>query len=267
MRARLLTFHRWLGAAGSLLLVMAALTALLINHRDQVRSLLDGAEGSAPRSQRGPYSQYLLSLARNPLNGLHVLLGTSDGLYASHDGGANWQELQLPEPARQVVALAFSAGPSPRLWVGLRGGRIFESLDGGSTFRPLEAPWLQSDPPEIVDIQATPRGAWIVATTRGLYTQQAEEAEVGAQEGWSLVAAPTATVRPAPSRRLLRLAYDMHDGRLWGSWGIWVTDATSIAALLLVGSGLLAIVSGRPRPPHGSSHPVYPPPPSDAPST
>lgn len=211
--------HRWIGLLSAALICIAALTAIAINHR---------AAWKSPAPPGGPYGQYLLSVGVDPLDGRRIWLGTGEGLFRSSDAGASWE---LAMPGQQVVAVAFVPTEPRRMRVALRSHGIVETTDG-RTFTPVDLPFRAGEGAEVVGMAYTPRGSFTVATTAGLYTKAPEE-------GWSFVPRPaTPQAAPDAGRRLLRVIYDLHDGRFWGPWGVLVTDGASAGMIVLVLTGL-----------------------------
>ena len=83
MSPAMLALHRWLGLVAGLMILIAAGTAIGLNHQDW---LLRPVKAEAAKS---PYDRYVLSTATDPADPLHVLVGTSDGLFRTFDQGRN----------------------------------------------------------------------------------------------------------------------------------------------------------------------------------
>lgn len=216
MKAR--SLHRQVGLWASVWLLLAAVTTLVINHRQLLLPLtLKG---------QGPYQQYLLSHAICASNPKRVLVGTASGLFFSEDGGKSFRDISLPTPVEQVVAVAFHPNNPSHLFAVLRQEGIFSSLDGGNLW--TRTPFASTSP--IQSFQVGFDGSLSVLTPEGLHRR------VG--EAWEFTARPTSDQAPQnPSRNLVRLAYDLHDGNFWGRAGVIITDAIALSLLLLVTTG------------------------------
>ena len=220
--------HRLLGLWSSLLLILAAVATLLLNHRAWILPL--NGQGD------GPFGQYVLSHSICASDPQLVLVGTSGGLFSSEDGGHSYREVTLPVSASPgVVGVAFHPNEPTHLYAVLRTQGIYSSLDGGNLWTRIAF-----DGKPIQSFGVGFDGSLSVLTPSGLYRR------VGDQ--WQAPVAPPAGPGQSQgaSRSLVRLAYDLHDGQLWGRASVIVTDILALLVLLLVGTGLtLSRKSGR----------------------
>lgn len=207
-----LIWHRWLSLLAGPLTVVAAGTAIALNHQDLL------APPPAPAAAAtSPFAEYMLCAWVDPVRPRHVLIGTAKGLYATHDDGARWTKIAAVPS--QVIALA--AAPDG-LYLAARTEGVWRSTDAGSTWAALpQAPTplhgLAVAGPEVH-----------VLAAGGLYRR--------ADGGWKRVDRST-PVPEAAGRGVLRTIYGLHDGTFWGRGGVAVTDLTSMLLLLLVASG------------------------------
>lgn len=213
---RMRTWHRQVGLWASLWLVVAALTALVLNHRNLFLPVAN--------TVNGPYGQYLLSHAICASQPELVLVGTSSGLFESHDGGRTFTPINLPVPAVQVVAVEFHPNEPSHLYAVLQNGGIYSSLDSGKLWTKVAFP---SQAP-IHSFHVGFDGSLSVVTREGLHRR--------AQETWTLVPRPADNQSDA-SRAWLRLTYSLHDGQFWGQAGVLITDLVALSLLWLVWSG------------------------------
>lgn len=211
---RLITFHRWLGLLTALLVIVPAVTALVMNHRPTEEK----------RASDSPFDQYVLCTSVDPRGPSGLWVGASEGLFRSRDGGATFAPVTLPVPARQVNTVAFDRRGA--IYVALRYSGVYRSSDDGAS-------WTQVMTPaevEVAGLSVSPDGAITIATPRGMY-------DIDAKGAATLHPRPPA---PASSERAwLRLVYDLHDGRFWGRWGVWITDAASVAIVVLALTGVV----------------------------
>lgn len=213
------SFHRQIGLAASFWLVIAAITTLILNHRN---SLFPPAAESG-----GPYGHYLLSHAVCASQPELVLVGTDSGVYVSESGGKSFTQVTLPVEASQVVAVAFHPNEPSHYYAILRQQGIYSSLDSGKLWTKVSFP---SQSP-IQSFQVGFDGSLSVLTKEGLHRR--------VQEHWSLTPSTPAAQSSGSGRALLRTAYNLHDGTAWGPIGLWITDLLAVSILMLVGSGIL----------------------------
>jgi hypothetical protein len=144
---------------GGPILVASPSGVLMSDHGRTVWSQTFGNEGPMFRDKTAVMA---ISIARNPGDPQHVLLGTSKGLYVSHNGGRTFSV----HPTRlladeQIGLLSWSLG-DPRLVLLSVGENLLLSEDAGATFNPAHA---TAGP--FNAIQQTSIGA-LLATTEGL---------------------------------------------------------------------------------------------------
>jgi ligand-binding sensor domain-containing protein len=214
----MLLLHRWLGLIAGLLILVAAGTAIGLNHQDWFRR--------APMTTDGPFSKYVLSTAVDPSDPQRILMGTNDGFFRSLDGGKSWEEIVLPVPAEQAGAIIFDSGTAGRVYVAFREIGLYRSDDHGDIWEEVALPFYPPEGIHLAGLALDAQGQVTLATTAGLYRQRGSDWE-------SVGSAP-----PAPkANAAIQLIYDLHDGRFWGSYGVPITDAVSGSLIVLVLSG------------------------------
>lgn len=222
MTPAMLTLHRWLGLVAGLMILIAAGTAIGLNHQDL---LLRPVKAQAAQS---PYERYMLSAYADPQDPNRVLIGTSDGLFRSVDGGKTWEDAVLPVPAEQVIALAPDPAHPGTVYAAFRSIGVYKSTDNGDLWEEVSLPFSPAEGPTLHGLSVAADGSLLVATPKGLYRQ------TGAN--WTTVPAPVVEKRD-DARKSVQLIYDLHDGRFWGTWGVPITDAVSAALIALVLTG------------------------------
>ena len=223
MNPQLLALHRWLGLVAGLMILIASGTAIGLNHQDWLLRPVKAGPASSP------YDRYVLSTATDPADASRVLVGTSDGLFRTTDGGKTWEEAVLSVPAEQVVTLQFDPANPGTVYAALRGIGVFRSTDGGDLWEEVRLPFSPTEGgPTIQGLSVGAQGALTLVTPAGLYRQ------TGAS--WDFAARPEVR-EERDARKGLQLVYDLHDGKFWGTWGVPVTDAVSAALIELVLTG------------------------------
>lgn len=221
MTPAMLALHRWVGLVVGGMILVAAGTAIALNHQDQ---LLRPVKAEAATS---PFARYMLSLTIDPKDPRHLLAGTSDGLFRSVDGGKTWEDAVLPVPAEQVVALKSDPAHPGTVYAAFRKIGVYRSDDAGDLWEDVPLPFNPAEGTTIQSLDVTASGLTLL-TTGGLYSQRGSD--------WAHVAPPAAPEK-AEAGAGLKLVYALHDGTFWGTWGVPVTDAVSAALIALVVSG------------------------------
>lgn len=224
MTRTVLTLHRWLGLVAGLMILIAAGTAIGLNHRDAWRR-----SPSGDAAARSPFQKYVLSTSVDPSDAKRVLVGTNDGLFRSLDGGKTWEEAVLPVPAEQVGTILFDTRRPGVAYLALRSIGVFRSEDHGDIWEELKLPFYPPEGTQVAGLSLDGDGRLTLATTEGMY-RQATSGE------WAHLDRPVAP-KAEDGKRVAQLMYDLHDGRFWGTYGVPITDAVSAALIVLVLSG------------------------------
>jgi photosystem II stability/assembly factor-like uncharacterized protein len=127
----------------------------------------------------GPFGGTVRSLLQSPSNPKRLYLGTSNGhIFKSVDGGATWDLLHpgIGKPQYVIDTLVQHPSDPERLYAGawdLRssGGGLFESRDGGATWRPLPLPESSPAIRDFAICRTKPR-YMLVGTLVGAYFSQ-----------------------------------------------------------------------------------------------
>lgn len=216
------TFHKVAGLLAAPLILIAAGTALGLNHQDVVR-------GAVAPSAGGPFGKYVLAVAADPRDARQLLVGTNDGLFRSADGGKTWEEAVLPVPAEQAGAVAFDPARPGVVYVAFRSAGVWRSADGGYVWEDVALPFKPHEGVDVAGLAIAPDGGLVLATPRGVWRQ--------ATGAWTLAAAAPAPAGASAGKERVQLIYDLHDGRFWRDWGVPVTDAVALVLIALVVSG------------------------------
>jgi photosystem II stability/assembly factor-like uncharacterized protein len=119
-------------------------------------------------------------VAIDPTNPQHLIAGTRPAaLYRSTDGGAHWQQLEVPGlqtfsainmGATRVTQILFEARDPRRVWACVEIGGIFLSEDGGQTWQARDQGLISADVHGLAVIDRPDGTQRLLATTnRGLH--------------------------------------------------------------------------------------------------
>ncbi|MEB3328679.1 MAG: PepSY domain-containing protein [Candidatus Sericytochromatia bacterium] len=220
--------HRTIGFFAGPAVIVAAATALGINHIDRVRDLL-----GRPPAPEAPFREPIVASAVEPGDPRHILVGTLKGLYGTRDGGRRWERLPMPISEPWVGSIAFDPTHPRVVYVALHQAGLWRSEDAGTHWALVELPFRNRDSAVAVDnVAVGPTGALTVVSGRGMWRQ--------ARPGglWSHFPPPTDDPKQQdPAAPWLRLLYDLHEGHYWNEWGRTIVDAVSVGLVGLVLSG------------------------------
>ncbi len=222
------SLHKFAGLLAGPLILIAAGTALGLNHQDVVR-------GAVAPAVSGPFGKYVLAVAADPTNSRRLLVGTNDGLFRSADGGQTWEEAVLPVPAEQAGAIAFDPARPGVVYVAFRSAGVWRSADGGFVWEDLPLPFKPHEGVDVAGLAITGDGL-VLATPGGVWRQ--------ADGAWAFAAAAPRPTTESAGKERVQVMYDLHDGRFWRDWGVPVTDAVAVVLIVLVVSGYGLVLQG-----------------------
>jgi len=235
-RAKLLRslyiWHRYIGLAASLFVILLALTGLALNHTEDLA--LDTTHVQSPTlldwyGIRAP--EQITSYRAGP----NLISAVGDQLF--------WNDELLPGISTPLIgALEYAdlivVGIKDRLLLFTPDGKLIEELAGAAGV-----------PTGMQAIGRNADGMLAIHTAHGYYRTDASFLKWDKSDRVD-AAWVTSTVTPESLKNILHTAYrgtglplervllDLHSGRILGSWGIYLFDAAAILFLFLALSGV-----------------------------
>ncbi|HIF08882.1 MAG TPA: PepSY domain-containing protein [Sneathiellales bacterium] len=227
----ILKWHRTLGLVSALFLVFLAITGVILNHGPALG--LDGRTIDSPWLLDW-YGMELRDEIISYRAGDHWLSWSDDHLFL--DGRAVVEraaELNGVARTEDVIVVA----TLDTVYLLTREGDLIERLTGAAL------------PGPIVRLGETADNQLIVETEAGRFAAKAGFMGWAPTELNALWSVPTPTSDPIRQKVLVdyrgeglpwsRVLLDLHSGRLFGSWGPYVMDATAIILVILALTGLI----------------------------
>ncbi len=129
---------------------------------------IDTGTTFAPSSAGLPAQSSVWAIAAKQSSAVTTLtLGTSDGVYQSTDDGAHWQSIGLH--GQEVRALANDPGDAAHWFAGTRTRGIWETTDGGTTWRDISHGLPTQAAVYALRLFATPCRQLVAGTSAGVY--------------------------------------------------------------------------------------------------
>lgn len=225
--------HRWIGIVACVFLLVVSFTAIALNHRNLWLAWTLPSVSELKVSDNAPVvfqSTEAKAWAVDPFLTGHLMASSDKQLFESFDHGKTWQEVKLFIPAEHVISIAYSATTPEKLWVALRDVGIFYSEDNGIVWEELID--LPPDPVAGESLSALRVGQaddLYVQTALGLYYLSAET-----QQWQSFVSAQAES-----KLDIQALIWELHTGKFFGTWGVYLYDGVSLALIFLSLSGLV----------------------------
>jgi hypothetical protein len=229
MTKQMLALHRWLGLVAGAMILVAAGTAVGLNHADLIKGALT-SQGPG----EGPYSQHVLAVASDVTNADHVLVGTTAGLFTSADAGVHWTMARLGEPESRVGALLTDTQTPGLVYAAVGADTVYSSHNAGSDWQPVSLPFASGAETQVHALAFDATHHLLVATNAGIYR------ETGTH--WAFTPRPNvAGVERA--RAMQAFLERLHMGDVWGRFGVPVTDVVAISLITLVLSGYFLFIN------------------------
>lgn len=226
-------WHRWIGVSAALLVVVLAITGIALNHTEQLR--LD---------ERAVTSDTVL--AWYGIEAPHALAAFAVGSHWLSQADKRWYFDDTPLPgefgslrgAATLPSSLIAAASTDAVWLLTERGEVVERMDAGAGV-PGDIRRLGVDAQQRLVLDA---GAGYARSD----TQYLQWRQVSAPEDvrWAEPSAPPEPLRQAILQRhrgaglsLERVLLDLHSGRLFGRFGVYVMDVAAILMLVLAASG------------------------------
>jgi len=225
-------WHRWIGGIAALFVLLLTISGLLLNHTDELGladrtvqwdPLLDRYAVQAPRHAHS----YRAGRLQVTQLGERLFLG----------------QVMMPGRFAHLIGVR---PVSQGYVVALRDGLLLLSPSGELVERLDESAGL---PLPVERLGSTPSGQLAVQAQAVVYVADAELLEWRSQGpgrvDWSretpLSERQLQGFRTSYRHQMIsqeRLLLDLHSGRLWGPWGVWLMDGAALLLLLLAVTGL-----------------------------
>jgi hypothetical protein len=225
-------WHRYIGLAAALFVILLTVTGLVLNHTEDL-SLDSNHVGSSLL-----LDWYGIDAPDN-INGFNVgaisITAVGNHIY--------WNTSRIPQANAPLVGAVEFAG---LVVIGIEGqlllftasGELVERLDGATGV-----------PAGMQALGLTPAGELAIHAAHGYYRTDDNFLEWHETENleaeWSRSAAPSPELRSALQQAwrgtgltLERVLLDLHSGRILGSWGVYLVDAAAVLFLMLAISGV-----------------------------
>ena len=235
-RAKLLRslyiWHRYMGLAAALFVILLTITGLVLNHTEELRLDSTSVQSDALLDWYGIHAP---DIGKSYRAGAHRVTEVGDNVY--------WDTEKIPGVAAPLIGVVEHSG---LVIIGVE-GRLLLFTPQGELVEQLGS--ATGVPAGMQAIGLTAGGNLAIRAADGYYRTNADFLEWN--EADSLDAAWARS--EAPSRQLEqslqaswrgsglpmeRVMLDLHSGRILGSWGVYLMDAAAVLFLVLAISGV-----------------------------
>jgi hypothetical protein len=225
-------WHRWIGLAAVVFVIVLAVSGLALNHTDELQLDASFVQSPALLNWYGIHApDNITSYTAGPLtisalgNDIYNNTTRLPNLHAPLVGAVEFGGLIVVATTDKLLLLTISGELVEQLdsAAGVPGGirAIGITTDNMLTIRTMQGNYTTDTDFTAWHETTTPDVAWVSPVT------PAENLLTGLRESYRGNGLP-----------LERVILDLHSGRIMGSWGIYVMDAAAILCLLLAFSGV-----------------------------
>jgi hypothetical protein len=241
-----------IGLFFGLILSLASVTGILLNHPELLRTgrpeSVRGAQGSregpaqqggqAPDSRGGGrgFRGGASLLLRHPTNQSRMLALSQGVLSLSEDAGISWHPASMPDGLTGIASASF-APDCPDIYMIGRSGELFRTVDLGMSWSPVPGPSFPQGRVRVLGLAAGASGILSILTQNCLYRREADGS-------WLESAPPFGSSPERPERGarggvgLERIVRGLHSGDILGVPGRLVMDASGLATVALFLTGV-----------------------------
>lgn len=219
MRKQARLLHKWLGLFSFCFILVVSSTALIMNHEE---ILLSNKE---VKKEQNINLNQIKSLTISP-NKNFIVASDLHGIFKSIDNGSTWKELKLFVPSENIEFTAFSPENDDIFVVAIKDKGIFITDDGGEVWDEIKTPFNLAT--ENLQALTFSKNVILLKTQNGLYKYFYKT------EKWE----KTIFQNTQNTNQIKELVYNLHTGRFFGNYGIYLYDLISGFLILLSLSGI-----------------------------
>lgn len=218
--------HKWVGLSTLIFILIVSFSAILLNHKDLLYKNKTEDSFSIASAK---------ILTSDPFNKEHLVASDMKKLYHSTDLGKTWDELKLFVPAEKVNNIVFDPSIKDKFWVSLKEAGVYVTDDLGEVWDELSLPFAPNEGEYIENLSVNSNNLFI--KTKFAFYNYDQESEKWSTQKFDLNKEQVLNTH--------ELIYNLHTGKFFGEYGIYLYDLVSLGLILLSISGIK--ISFRPK--------------------
>lgn len=218
--------HKWLGLFSLVFVLIVSITAITLNHKDLIYKNKSNDSFSLASAQ---------IISSDPFDKNHIIASDMKKLYDSKDLGKTWTELKLFVPAEKVNNIIFDSSMKDKFFISLKEAGVYVTEDLGEVWDELSLPFAPNEG-EYIESLSLSNNNLFIKTKFGFYSYDQDSEKWFTQKF---------DINKEQVLNIHELVYNLHTGKFFGEYGIYLYDLVSISLILLSITGIR--ISFRPK--------------------
>lgn len=218
--------HKWLGLFSLVFVLIVSITAITLNHKDLIYKNKSNDSFSLSSAQ---------IISSDPFDKNHIIASDMKKLYDSKDLGKTWTELKLFVPAEKVNNIVFDSSMKDKFFISLKEAGVYVTEDLGEVWDELSLPFAPNEG-EYIESLSLSNNNLFIKTKFGFYSYDQDSEKWFTQKF---------DINKEQVLNIHELVYNLHTGKFFGEYGIYLYDLVSISLILLSITGIR--ISFRPK--------------------
>ena len=224
-------FHKYVGLISCIFILIVSSTAVALNHHDLYSSVKTIKTTFDP--------QNIKHLAYDPFDSQHIIASDENkALFQSKNLGVTWQKMEMFVPTEKINGIEFDTFEKDKIYVSLKEAGLYVSDDGGEVWEEITLPFFPNEGENIENISVS-KNAILVKSRFALYNFDTLTNKWN-KNPFMLEVNKKATLN------LEETIYNLHTGKFFSDYGVYLYDIISLCLVFLSISGIYLSIRLKP---------------------
>lgn len=224
-------FHKYVGLLSCIFILIVSSTAIALNHHELYSTIHKVQKDFNPID--------LKHIAIDPFDKKHLVASDENkALFQSKNMGISWQKMEMFVPTEKVNSIEFDPFQKDKIFVTLKEAGLYVSEDSGDVWEEIKLPFFPNEGENIDNISISKNNI-IIKTRFGLYNFDTLTNKWG--KHLFMV-----ELNKNKTLNLEETIYNLHTGKFFNDYGIYLYDIISLCLVFLSMSGIYLSVRLKP---------------------
>lgn len=224
-------FHKYVGLISCIFILIVSSTAIALNHHDLYSSVKTIKTTFDPEN--------IKHLAYDPFDSQHIIASDENkALFQSKDLGLSWEKMEMFVPTEKINDIQFDLFVKDKVYVSLKEAGLYVSDDGGEVWEEITLPFFPNEGENIENISLSKNNI-LVRSRFALYNFDILKNKWNKQP----------FMLDTDKKSILSLEetiYNLHTGRFFSNYGVYLYDIISLCLVFLSISGIYLSIRIKP---------------------